>query len=200
MSSLLDMLSSQLGGSALQQISGKIGADERQTGNAVATALPMLLSALARNSSKPEGAQALSNALTKDHDGSLLDNLGGFLDRPETGPGDGILRHVLGARRQGVERGLSKATGMDAGSIGKLLVTLAPVVMGAIGKTQRQNRLDASGLAGLLGSERAEAERQAPREMGLLGQLLDTDGDGDVDMSDIAKHGVGALGKLLGGR
>jgi hypothetical protein len=60
--------------------------------------------------------------------------------------------------------------------------------------------MDANGLAGFLGGERADVERQAPREMGLLGQLLDTDGDGDVDMSDIAKHGAGTLGKLLGGR
>ena len=32
----------------------------------------------------------------------------------------------------------------------------------------------------------------------MLGALLDSDGDGDVDMSDIVKKGAGLLGKLMG--
>jgi hypothetical protein len=35
--------------------------------------------------------------------------------------------------------------------------------------------------------------------MGLVGQLLDSDGDGQV-ADDLAKIGVGLLGKFLGGK
>jgi len=199
MPSVLETLSQQLGGGLLPQVSKMIGTDEKTAGNAVAMALPMLFSAMARNTAKPEGAAALAQALDKDHDGSLLDNLSGFLGGAATGPGDGILRHVLGARRPVVENGLSKATGLDAATIGKLLMTLAPVVMAALGKAKRQGGLDPTGIAGLLSQERTEVERKAPAEMGLLGGLLDADGDGDVDMGDIAKRGLGSLGKLFGG-
>jgi hypothetical protein len=198
--SLVDMLTQTLGGGGLGQIGRQIGADEKKTGGAVAAALPILLSALGRNASKPEGAQALSNALDKDHDGSLLDNLGGFLGKPEAGPGNGILKHVLGGRRPAVERSVGKATGLDAGSVGKLLMTLAPVVLGMLGKKKRQDNMDANGLASFLGQERQEAERKAPIADGLFGQLLDSDGDGDVDLGDIMKKGGGLLGGLFGGR
>jgi hypothetical protein len=33
--------------------------------------------------------------------------------------------------------------------------------------------------------------------MGLLGKLLDADRDGDVDVSDLTKHGIGLLGKFF---
>ena len=50
---------------------------------------------MARNTSNQQGAESLHNALQKDHDGSILDNLGGFLNNAQSGPGAGILRHVL---------------------------------------------------------------------------------------------------------
>jgi hypothetical protein len=197
MSSLLDTLMKQLGGDAMGQISSQIGTDERKTGAATGTAISALLGALSRNASKGDGAQALHRALEKDHDGSLLEQLGGFLNDPQAGPGDGILKHVLGARRQQVERGIGQSTGLDAGSVGKLLTMLAPIVMGALGKEQRRGGLDAGALSGLLGQERQELERREPEGMGLLGTLLDADGDGDFDMGDMAKRGAGLLGKLF---
>jgi hypothetical protein len=58
--------------------------------------------------------------------------------------------------------------------------------------------MNSSALAGLLGQERQTMERQEPQAMGALSTLLDTDGDGDFDMGDIAKHGMGLIGKFLG--
>jgi hypothetical protein len=200
MSSILETLLGQLKGDNVQQISRQIGADERQTETAVQAALPTLLAALSRNASRPDGAEALHRALAKDHDGSMLDDLPAYLRKPEAGPGDGILRHVLGSRRPTVEQGLSKASGMDSNATNKLMAALAPMVMGALGKEQRRGGLDASALAGLLGQQRQEAERRAPKEMGLLEKLLDADKDGDTDMGDFIKHGTGLLGKMFGGR
>jgi hypothetical protein len=197
MSSLLEMLSQQLGGEALKKIGCQIGADEKSTGSAVSAALPLLINALSRNASTNEGANDLSNALSKDHDGSILDSLSGFLDSANSGPGDGILGHVLGARRPVVEAGLSKSSGLDVGSIGKLMGMLAPVVMGTLGKTARQKQMDSRSLAGYLGQERNAMEQSEPQTMGLLGKLLDADRDGDVDVSDLAKHGIGLMGKFF---
>jgi hypothetical protein len=88
---------------------------------------------------------------------------------------------------------------MDKNSMGKLLTMLAPVVLGAIGKQQQEGKLDSGSLSRMLNQERQEIERKEPKAAGLLGSLLDTDGDGDVDMGDLAKHGAGMLGKLFKG-
>jgi hypothetical protein len=193
------MLSSQLGGDTLGRISREIGADQNTTRNATGAALSTMIGALARNASKGDGAQSLHKALSKDHDGSLLDNLGGFLGNAQAGPGDGILRHVLGDNRSRVEAGLAKTSGLDSGAMGKLMTMLAPVVMGALGKQQRTDGMDTQALAGFLGRQQQEIQQQQPQAAGLLGRLLDADQDGDVDLGDLAKHGAGLLGKLFRG-
>ena len=200
MSSLLETLTSQLGGGTLKQISQQLGTDESTTQKAVGAALPTLLTALSRNASKPGGAEALHNALAKGHDGSVLNNLSGLIGNPQAGPGDGILRHVLGARRDQVESGLGRATGLDTTSTSKLMTMLAPMVMGGLGKEQREKHLDAGSLSSMLGRERESVQRAAPESVGMLTKLLDSDGDGDVELGDFVKRGGGMLGKLLGGR
>ncbi len=167
MSSLLEMLTGQLAGGALGQISKQLGADEETTGNAVSAALPVLLGALAKNSSNANGAGALLGALSKDHDGSVLDNLAGFLGKPDERMGEGILGHVLGGRRNHVERNVGKASGLNAAGVTRLMTMLAPLVMGALGRTQRQRKLDAGGLSDLLASEQTNLQRQNPQLGGL---------------------------------
>ena len=56
MSAILEMLTSQLGGKALDQISQQLGTDRPTTENAVPAALATLLGGLARNSASSQGA------------------------------------------------------------------------------------------------------------------------------------------------
>lgn len=197
MSSLVEMLTQQLGGDSTREISRQLGTDEGATGKAISAALPMLMGALARNASKPEGAQALAGALTRDHDGSVLDNVAGFLKRPDTQAGDGILRHTLGAKRDAIQQQLGRETGLDAGAVTKLLPMLAPLVMGALGRESRSKGLDVGGLTSMLAGERKVAEGSA--SLGGLTALLDADSDGQI-ADDVAKLGKGLLGKFLKGR
>lgn len=226
MSSILDLLNQQMSGTTVQQVSRQIGASPDQTQKAMATALPLLLGGLARNANRsPDDARSLSNALERDHDGSVLDGLAGLLGGGGSGgsdlgglismaggllgggskatDGDGILGHILGGKRQTVEQGVSKASGLDAAKVAQLMSMMAPIVMAALGKAKRQNNLDADGLTALLNRERGQVEEQTPgmQQGGLLG-LLDMDGDGNV-ADDIAKIGgslaaSGVLGKLFG--
>ena len=198
MSSLLETVMKQLGGSGMSGIAKHIGAGEKETSAASGAAITTLLAALARNSKSTQGAEALQGALQRDHDGGLLNDLSGFLKNPEIGKGDGILGHVLGAKRPVVERSVAKASGLDSGQAGKLMATLAPILMGALGQQQRQKNLNASSLSNFLGGEQQEIERKQPGTGGILSALLDKDGDGDVDIADLAKHGKGLLGRFLG--
>jgi hypothetical protein len=193
MNALTEMLMGQLAGGAMSQISGKIGADQSTTSKALQIALPLLISALAKNSSTPTGAEALDQAIARDHDGSILDNLGSFFGNTEAANGAGILGHVLGGRREVAESGLAQSTGLDPGAAGQLLETLAPLVLGALGKAKQQQGLDAAGLSEFLGSQNQQAQAAAPGMMGMLGNLLDSNKDGSV-LDDVTR----IAGKFFG--
>ena len=194
--SLLENLLSRLDGDALSKLSSSIGADERNTKDAVGAALPVLLGAITKQARSQEGAASLDAALSRDHDGGVLEQLGDLFQggrNDKAGDGDGILRHLFGGKRSAVESGLSKSTGLDASTIGSLLPKLAPLVMGALGREKQKQGLGLEGLMGLLSKEEGDIEAKAPGMGGLLGSFLDQDGDGDLDLADAAK---GLLGKL----
>jgi hypothetical protein len=195
MSSILDMLNQQLGGDAVQQISRQLGVDEQTASNAISAALPMLLGGLARNSANPQGADALASALAQ-HDGSVLDNLSGFLGSgANSGLGASILGHIFDGRDNAMANVLGQATGLNMGSTASLLAMLAPVVMGALGKVQRQQGLDSGGLANVLQDDHARLEQASPGLSGFT-RMLDLDGDGHI--IDNIPQIVGILAKFFG--
>jgi len=197
MPSLIEMITQQLTDDRrVNQLSGQLGADQASTRNALGTALPLLMGALARNSGDQNGAEALDRALEK-HDGGILDNLDGFLEKPDVDDGNGILRHMLGNKRSNVETGVSRASGLDPSMVAKLLPMLAPVVLGALGRQKRQGNLNAEGLATMLGTERQQMEQASPA-IGMLQGLLDQDGDGNIADDILGKVGKGLLGGLFG--
>ncbi len=198
MSSLIEMLGQALQGNNLSKISQEVGTDEATTKSAISAALPALIGALSKNGSSEQGAESLLGALKNDqHDGGILDNLSDFLgqkkyDEPRAGAG--ILGHLLGEKRERVEQSVGNSAGISSNSAGQLMKILAPMVLGALGKQQKQQGLDAGSLMGFLGGEKESVEKESG---GLLGKFLDQDGDGDFDMGDMAKV---AMGKIFGGK
>jgi hypothetical protein len=175
----------QLSGEKVNQISQQIGADPGTTQQAISTAVPLLISALAKNSQQG-GAEALHQALQQDHDGSILDDVMGYLSNPDAANGRGILDHVLGNRQNVTENALSRQTGLNAASIGRLLAILAPIIMAYLGKTQRRDGFDPGGLSGYLEGQQQQARERSPGMIGMLTELLDANKDGSV-MDDILK-------------
>ena len=201
MASIFEQLLGQLGGGAVDQISRQVGGQQNQVSSAVMSALPALLGALSKNASNEGGAGALLGALDRDHDGSVLDDLQGFLGSGRgTSDGQKILGHIFGGNQNRVERRISKQSGLSGQSTAQLLAMLAPVVMGALGKNRKEQNLDSRQLGRVLARERQQIERSQPGGLGILSGILDADGDGDVDASDVAKKGVGLLGRLFGRR
>jgi hypothetical protein len=165
-------------------IGARIGADPSQTQQAISVALPALLQSLQGQTSPDSGLQ---QAIEQDHDGSILDDLAGYVNGSanlgsRTTDGQGILDHLLGAQQPQVVHALSSQTGLNASSIMQLLPMLAPIVMGMLG---RQARTSGSGSAstggfGDLGS--------------ILGGLLGGSGSGTGSSGGIGD----VLGSILG--
>ena len=186
MNAITQIITQQLGGSAARTIAQRFGISESTANTAVQIGVPLILAALARNASQPQEAQNIHQAVSTQHDGSIFDNLTGYLQNPQTANGAGILGHVFGNQRPAIESNLAQATGMDQSSAGGLLETLAPLVMGSLGKAQQQNGLDASGLSDFLNNQQQEAQTTAPGAMSMLSSLLDQNKDGS-SMDDLQR-------------
>lgn len=186
MDHILDLLNGSLGKEVVDGITKKTDASAEETQAVVSTALPALLGALQNNASSGD-AQGILNAVRSKHDGSILDNLSGFLGNDDTSDGNGILGHMLGNKRGAVEQAISGKTGVSSGTVSKILAMLAPIVMGYLGKQSRNNNVNDGGgltdmLGGLLGGQSGG---------NILGGLLDQNGDGKLGIDDV--------GGLLGG-
>ena len=193
---ILDTIGAQLGGNTIAQISQQVGADPATTAKAVSVALPLLLGGLNRNAATPDGAAALDQALTRDHDGSLLDAPHEAITNPTALNAGGILGHIFGQRQAPIQQGVAKATGMDMQSAGKVLMILAPIVMAGLARARAAQGANASAGAVLQG-EQQHMERQVPG-IGGLASILDRNHDGSI-ADDIANMASGQLGGSAGG-
>ncbi|MFT4664281.1 MAG: hypothetical protein ACI8YQ_001670 [Polaribacter sp.] len=205
MANLMDLLQGQLSEGLIDQLSQQLGGtDKKATQVAAQGAISTLMSALSKNAQSTDGASALASALDNDHDGGILDNLGALLGQaaapqepamPAALNGAGILKHVLGGKQSNAIDMIAKMSGLGGNETGNLMTMLAPMVMGMLGRQKKQDGLDAGGIAQFLmnsvGSASAKQE-----EMGLIGKLLDQDGDGSV-MDDLAGMGMKMFGKFL---
>lgn len=187
MNVITQMITQKIAGAAAGQLAQRLGVSEGTAQTAVQLAVPVIVAALARNASQPQGAQDLHQAVASDHDGSILDQLTSYLGNPQAANGSGILGHVLGGERTAVESNLAQATGMDQNSAGSLLEMVAPLVMGAVGREQQQNGLDPNGLSQFL-AQQQQAQPAEPGLMGSISSMLDSNRDGNVtdDLSRIA--------------
>jgi hypothetical protein len=217
MTDLASTLLSSFDANSVQAISRQLGLSPQAAGTAIQAALPMLLGQLGRNAAQPEGASALLGAITRDHSatpatgaglggilGSILGGGGAASQARAAGPsladGMAILGHVFGGggTQRATNPQVPSVAGLDAASSTKLLAMLAPLVMSALGRMNQGGQLTASSLGGLLGDESQRVAQAAPSALGgLMGAVLDRDGDGKVDLSDMLKTAQG-LGSLFG--
>lgn len=213
--SLIDAVMSELDAGHVRRVAQRLGIPEEQARGAIEHALPLLVGAMARQSATPDGAQALHGALDAHagldvggllgsvlgggNGGGLADVLGGVLGgggaAPAGGMGD-VLGQILGARQRQASQGLGQVTGLGTQNAGQLLALLAPIVMAALARLRSQQGLAAGDLGRVLGGDVQRVQQGGGVTGGLLGAVLDRDGDGDVDLSDLMAVGGGLLGGL----
>ena len=197
MFSLQDLLGHEEGTQAVDQISRQVGAEPSAVNSAIQLALPAIMSGLANNASTPQGAESLNNALEQDHSGGgILDSLGGLgglagLAGSMFGGGQparqtdggGILGHIFGNSQGQVAQQVSSQSGLGAGQVAQIMMMLAPLVMGYLGRQKQQQGLDAGGLQSMLGQQQQQI--QASPQGGFLSSMLDRNHDGSMT-DDIA--------------
>lgn len=173
MMDIFNMLGGMSG--AEQQVSQQLGTNSQQTASALEAAVPLLLGALTRNASTPEGAASLSSALN-DHTG---DTIGLFNQgqMPDQSVGQGILGHVFGSQQNAAVNAVAQRAGISPQLAMQILMMLAPIVLNYLAKQR-------SGQAGNVGASTGGG-------MGDIGSILG---------SILGGGGLGSvLGQVLGG-
>ena len=140
---LTTLLQTTMNDETLSGIANHLGIENEQAQSAIAIAVPLLVAALNNNAKKGD-IDNISLALNK-HDGSILDNVQGFLSGGNFSDGVGILEHIFGGNQPKVENAVSQSSGLDMGQTIKLLAMLAPIVMGFLGKQKNRGALSSSG-------------------------------------------------------
>ena len=192
----LEALLGLLQGQDIGNLASQVGGNEGEVKNGVMAALPAMLAALGKNTGTEKGAEELNNALEKKHDGSILDNLSGYLSNPDLKDGAGILNHLFGNQTSNVANAVSQSSGLDTNGSMKMLQMLAPILMGILGQQKKQNNLDAKGLGNLTSMLASNFGSEAGTSgiMETVTNLLDANKDGNV-VDDI----MGMVGKFFGG-
>ncbi|MGI9527861.1 MAG: DUF937 domain-containing protein [Weeksellaceae bacterium] len=191
---LSDLVQGAIGNQLVNGLSQQIGVEDSKVSSAISLALPFLLSQMNKNvSSDPKQAESLANALSE-HQNRDISNVSSILDSPNMAEGLGILGHVFGNKQNNVAQNIGQSTGLSTGKVMQILATLAPIVMGYLGKQKAQNNMGAQDVPNLLGSLLGGMKQTNQSEMSMIERMLDQDGDGSL-MGEAMDLG----GKLLGG-
>lgn len=150
------VLLDQLSGAAAEKLGSRNGLDGAQTSATVDSALTAILSGLQGQASNKKKANKLDAALGKDHDGSILDDLVGAVGNDNTKlDGSKILEHIFGSKSGKVTDSVAKNSGVSSSAAGDVLETLAPIVLGQLGKQKQSEGFDTGGLINILLNQKA---------------------------------------------
>lgn len=191
------LISSTVSDQVTKGVSEKLGIPQDKSQGIIDMAIPLLLGGLAKNSKNTGGAENLLQALSNDHDGSILNDIPSAINTDSTQEEGGkILNHILGAKQGTVSQAIGSQVQINPNQVQQVLTLLAPIVMGALGKQQRQNGFDTSGLSGFLLKSLNQSVKKSPKNSSILTQILDRNNDGSA-VDDVVNIGLKALGGLF---
>lgn len=204
--SLLDLLTGNAGNQVAAQAENKFGVSKNQVIALLAVAAPLVISYLRKKSQESSAeAEALNDALAKDHDGSILNDPAQAAERQNEG--SSILSHIFGGEKANVENQLSQNTGISMDKIGPVLAMLAPLIMGFIGKQKQAGNVTSGGglgdlLGSILGGAQSQVQEQGSNPLNdILGSVLggnSNSGSGNP-LNDILGSVLGGGGRQQGG-
>ena len=184
--SLLKSIIEAQGGDVLKQLAGNFNMRPDQAGQAVSSLLPALTGGMKKNIATEDGLGGLMKALQSGRHQRYVDDPSALREPSTIDDGNNILGHILGSKdaSRRVASEAAQKTGIDVGVLKKMLPMVAAMTMGGMSK-QTQPSGDALGgaLGGLLGGQQGGGASSSGAA-GMLGKLLDSDGDGSV-MDDV---------------
>ncbi len=142
----------------LARISSMLGIDRMVTEKTMNAAVPAVLAGLARVLGKPDGANQLSNALNNTQSSNLLEGLasmvGGSGKQAVVSAGTGLLTSLLGSGgMKGISDAISQFSGVEPAQANSLAGVAGLLTANGLNKVQKENGLDAAGLARMVSQQ-----------------------------------------------
>lgn len=109
-----------------------------------------------------------------------------------SGGADALLGTLFGGKQARAEESLGQASGLGSSGAHSLLTMLTPIVLSFLSQRFLQGGNDPKALDQALSSEQQALKQQGGG--GMLNQLLDQNGDGNLDMNDLVTLGSSLLG------
>lgn len=149
---LMKLFQSQMDlGSFTNSLSNNLDADQEQISKATSILIPELLSGMSKNVSSEKGLSSLFSALD-DHQDTDISDANAFLSNVDLADGQKILGHLLGNNASKVEKKVAKETGLGGLQVNKMMLMLAPLLMGLLGSQKKnQKGFNPASLVTLLG-------------------------------------------------
>ena len=169
---LLDTILSAQNGAPVRGLAQSFGLEESQATSALKALLPALSGGLKNNVASDGGLESLLGALAGGGHQSYLDEPS-RLGQPQTMlDGNAILGHLLGSKdvSRNVASHASSQTGLPVDLLKKMLPVVATLAMGALSRNTAQKGIQGRSAAAIPGGDL----------MGMLGPMLDADGDGSI--------------------
>ena len=178
---LIELITGNAGNQVASQAENKFGISKNQIIALLAVAAPLVISYLRKKSQEdPNEAEALNNALDKDHDGSKLNDITSMISNYKGENGSAILNHMFGDKKENIINSVSKSSGLDMNSTSNLMSMLAPFVLEFLGKNKKEQNLDADGISNLTSMASNFLGGSNGDLMGMLTNFLDADKDGSI--------------------
>lgn len=167
-----------LGPQVSTQLAGTLGIKKQTATQLIPSVLPLIMGGLKRQMDTQGGAERANHILNKYGSASVLDGIGDLFAAKAAEPtADPRLGGLLGDAGVNAASTLAGKFKLDSGTIMKVIVMLAPIILGYLSRKRDQGGMGAGG----------------------IGALIDQNGDGSI-LDDVAGFlGGAAGGGLLGG-
>ena len=192
MPSLLEAL---LGGQqeTVERVRKNTGDDSQRAEQAVSAAIGTLLRGLEKKTETKEGADGLWEMLRKHVDQG---NIPAQAPARDTGiqvkdldpqVTEDIMSVIFGKDAPKVQGGIGKVITLDPETTKKVLGQVLPAILGGVfGEAEKAPEESPRALPNIFGGARKEIEERQHKARGIFDMILDRDGDGDVDLGDLA--------------
>lgn len=147
----------------LQKISTEINQPVEKTKAGLKSVIPTLLMGIVNKGSTPEGAETLVSMASRH-----TTPMNVSADSDTLKEGNEFLTGIFGNNLSSTVSSLGATTGMNTGSISKMMGMAAPLVMGAIGSKIKNEKMSTSGLMSFLGQQKSSLMALIPSGLGGL--------------------------------
>lgn len=160
-----DVMEMAIKAGAVEQVGKMMGVSDKDASKAIAEILPVLIQGMQGQARSKDTKDGFLKALD-DHGKDDTSDIAKFIKNVDLDDGVKIVNHLLGSKeKEEVAARAGKKSGLDAGTIVKIMAIVAPILMTQMGKKAKTEAQKSSGDVG-----------------GIVGNLLD-----NVDVGDVIK-------------